>query len=264
MKYLLAVLLLGFLPGALVFADDKPGEKEKPKEPKAKAGDIEFGGAGVKIQDAAVARQEIARFKAEFKAAKKNEHKRAELLGRLGKWDHPEILKLARKQISDKSHIVAVAAVRVCVRQTSDKKKTGSVLLRALGKEKRTAVRCALLVGMGYLGFQNKKAKKEAEKFFRRDTTETHKAATRYLGYIKAKDAFRMLAEKLDEPRSKSPNDPNNPPASYWKERWEEWNVNVKWTRWAISQLVEGETFESMDEAKDWAKAEGRKHGIEW
>ena len=262
MRLLLAVLFFGLLSGAPVPAQENGGEKE-PK-PKPRAGDIEFEGAGVKIEDPAVAREKIVRFQTEFKAARKNELKRVELLGRLGKWDHPEILKLARKLISDRSHLVAVAAVRVCVRQTSDKKKTGSALLRALGKEKRTAVRCALLVGMGYLGYQNKRAKKEAYKFFRKDTTETHKAATRYLGYIKDKDAFRLLAEKLDEPKSKSPNDPKNPPASYWKARWHEWETNVIWTQWAISQLVEGETFESTVEARDWAKAEGRKHGIKW
>ena len=108
------------------------------------------------------------------------------------------------------------------------------------------------------------RAIKEAQSLFVRDTKETHKAATRYFGYIKYKPAFRMLAEKLDEPHPKNPNDPNNPPESYWKERWQEWDSNVPHTRWALSQLVEGETFELAAEAKEWAEKHGKEHGIEW
>jgi hypothetical protein len=90
-------------------------------------------------------------------------------------------------------------------------------------------------------------------------------AAARYFGYVKAKQAFRMLAEALDEPRpTLPPDDPANPPASYWKARWEEWSHNVPYYRWAISQIVEGETFETTAEAKKWAETHGEEHGIEW
>jgi len=126
-------------------------------------------------------------------------------------------------------------------------------------------VRCALLVAMGVIGYDREAAKKEAKGYFRRDTRETHKAATRYMGLVKDKAAFRLLAEKLDAPRAGNVNSPTNPPASWWRERWEEWNSNKKWTRWAISQLVEGESFDTKAEAKDWAKSpEARKHGIKW
>ena len=183
----------------------------------------------------------------------------------LGKWDHPLVLKEAKKLAKHKSHIVVVQAVIVCARQTSDRKKTGNFLLKTLKKERRNHVRCALMVGMGVLGYSTSAAKREVYGYFRRDTKETHKAATRYLGLVKDKDAFRMLAEKLDEPRAGNVNSPSNPPASWWKARWHEWDSNKKWTRWAISQLVEGESFDSKKEAEDWAKsAEGKKHGIKW
>jgi hypothetical protein len=261
------VLLFGttviLAQGGRAEGQEKAPAEEK-KKPKPKAGDITFEGEAVKIADSNAARQQIVRFQKEWKAAGKNESKKVEALERLAKWDHPSVLAEAKKNIKDKSHLVSIAAVKVCVRQTSDKKKTGGALLSALGREKRTGVRCALLVGMGYMGYDTKKARKAAWKYFRRDTLETHKAATRYLGYIKDKSAFRALAEKLDEPHPANPNDPNNPPASYWRARWNEWNTNVPHTRWAISQLVPGETFESKKEAKDWAKSEGKKHGIEW
>ena len=175
-----------------------------------------------------------------------------------------EILKAAQKHLSHKDHIVAIAAVVAVARQSESVKRAGKALLGVLKREKRTHVVCAALVGMGVVGFEDKNSIKQAKRFFRRNTKETHKAAIRYLGYVKYKAAFRMLAEKLDEPRAKNPNDPNNPPASYWKERWYEWDSNVKYTRWALTQLVEDETFETAEEAKEWVEAEGKKYGVEW
>ena len=254
-----SILLLA----ALAWSED--GDKaDKPR--RKTAAELEFADPGVKIQDSSSARREVARFLKEFKAAKKDEFKSAELIKTmLGKWDHPLVLKEARKLVHHKSHFVAVQAVIVCARQTSEKAKTGGFLLKSLKRESRNHVRCALLVAMGVLGYDREAAKKEAKGYFRRDTRETHKAATRYMGLVKDKAAFRLLAEKLDAPRAGNVNSPTNPPASWWRERWEEWNSNKKWTRWAISQLVEGESFDTKAEAKDWAKsAEARKHGIKW
>ena len=257
-----------FVLAALAWAEgEETKDKEKAdKAPKKTAAEIEIADPGVKIEDASSARREVTRFLKAFKESKKNEFKCAELVTTmLGKWDHALVLKEAKKLVKHSSHIVAVQAVIVCARQTTGKSKIGGFLLKSLKKERRNHVRCALLVGMGALGYDKTAAKKEAYSFFRRDTKETHKAATRYLGLIKDKEAFRLLAEKLDEPRSKAVNSPTNPPASYWRERWHEWNTNKKWTKWAIAQLVEGETFDSTAEAKDWAKtAEARKHGIKW
>ena len=42
------------------------------------------------------------------------------------------------------------------------------------------------------------------------------------------------------------------------------WKENEPSVRWALSQFVEGESFETTAEAKQWAKSEGKKHGIEW
>lgn len=261
MRFLVPLLLL---PG-LVLADDKP-PAEKPPEKKKVGAEIEIPDPGTAIDDPAVARQEVARFEKEMHDAK---GAAAEVvpLERLGGFDHPEILKAAAKYLKDKSREVAVAAVIAVSRQSKSKEAAGKALLAVLKSEKRTDIVCGAVVGMGRLGYDNKAAIAEMTKLFQRDTRETHKAATRYFGYIKYKPAFRMLAEKLDEPHALAENQNNpgaNPPASYWKERWEEWSTNVPYTRWALSQLVEGETFEKMDEAKQWALSEGKKHGIEW
>lgn len=248
------------LVGALAFADQ---DAETRKDGPIKAGDVEIPDPGTPIEDSSVASQEVARFQKAFKAAKTAADK-IKALERLGKWDHPKLVGALSRPMKDRDHLVAVAAVKAMAAQATSKAKAGKAMLGALRREKRTFVVCALIVGMGKLGYDHKSAIKEAEKHFRRDTREPHKAATRYFGYIKYKAYFRKLAEKLDYPRPANPNDPANPPESYWKERYYEWESNVPHTRWAISQLVEGETFDNLEEAKEWAESEGRKHGIKW
>jgi len=191
-----------------------------------------------------------------------DDKKRAELLLKLGDKDHKRIFKEACKYVRDRDFRVATAAVVAIARQKSSADDAGKFLARILDREKRTNVLCAAMVGMGVLGYT--RAYDEVKKFYRKDTGELRKAAARYFGYTKAKEAFRMLAEDLAEPVATNPNDPNNPPASWWEERWKAWKANEKAIHWALSQLVEGETFETTAEAKKWAEAHGKEHGIEW
>jgi hypothetical protein len=255
------VLLLG--PALLFAQDEKAGEKQEEKPKRKLAGDLDIPDAGTPIEDSATARQEVSLFEKGMRKAG-SDKRRIELLQRLGNYDHPDIVRAAGKYLKHKSHPVAVAAVVTCARQSKAKDKAGNLLLKHLKKEKRPHVICALLIGMGKLDFVHKTAVKEALKYYDRDTKETHKAATRYFGYIKYKPAFKRLASNLDEPMPENPDDPLNPPASWWKERWTEWNGTVAYTRWALARIVPGETFDSEEEAKQWALSDGREHGIEW
>jgi hypothetical protein len=256
MRY--AILLL--LP-ALLWAEDTKAKTEKKK--RLTAGEVEIPDPGPPVADSAIARREVARFNKEWRKAKSREE-RLKLLDRLANVNHAVAEKTLSKYVRDKDYFVAVTAVVAVARQSEAADRASRTLLGCLKREKRTDVVCAALVGLGKLGCDDRSAVREAMSYFRKDTKEPHKAATRYFGYIKHKPAFRLLAEKLDEPRAKNPNDPNNPPASWWKERWHEWESNVKYTRWALSQLVEGETFETTNEAKTWAEEHGKDHDIEW
>ncbi|MGQ0612446.1 MAG: HEAT repeat domain-containing protein [Planctomycetaceae bacterium] len=243
---------------ALSVADDEPSP---PPEPKPRlAGEVEVGETGVKIEDPAVARDKIARFQSAYKEADEDTAK-AELVKKLGDWDHPEILKTLAKMIGDRNRFAAIEAALGCARQ-SDPGKAGAALHRALLSEKRIDVACALLVALGRTGYV--KASKDAEKWFKKDSAEGRKAAARYFGGVKAKEAFRLLAEELDEPKPGRIDDPKNPPASWWKVRWEEWDSNLPYVKKALSEIVPGETFDTRKEAEEWARVEGRKHGIEW
>jgi hypothetical protein len=254
----LTILLL--LP-ALLLADDAPAKDEKPA--KKTGAEIEIPEPGTAVEDSSVARGEVSRFEKEMRETK-DPAKEVELIDRLGGFDHPEMLKALTKYVKDKELTVAVAAIVAVARQSKSKEGAARLLLSVAKSEKRTDIVCAAIVGMGKLGYDNKAAIGEAQKLFQRDKRETHKAAIRYFGFIKYKPAFRQLAEELDEPHPANPNDPNNPPESYWKERWQEWNGNIPYTRWALSQIVAGETFEKTEEAKQWAETEGKKYGIEW
>jgi hypothetical protein len=256
------LVLLG-IPALLWAQGEAVPAEEKPK-PKT-AGEIEIGDPGNPVEDSAVVRKELARFQGAFRKAGKDTATRVELLKKLADWDHPLVYKELTKHVRSKDYLVAVEAVVGCARQSTSKDKAGKLLCRIAGKEKRTNVICAALVGMGKLDYTHKSALKEAESQFRKDMKDKRLAAARYFGYVKAKQAFRLLAEVLDEPRpTLPPDDPRNPPASYWKARWEEWNHNSPYYRWAISRIVPGETFETTGEAKEWAEKFGKEHGIEW
>ncbi|MFQ5844122.1 MAG: hypothetical protein ACE5JG_03960, partial [Planctomycetota bacterium] len=194
MRVLGALLLLP----ALLGADEGPLGK-----PREGPGAIQIEDPGPVMVDAAVAKQTAARFRDQMKAAHSPEDKSRVLL-KLGDWNHREIYKAAARYLRSKDERVAVAAVVVCGRQSACRKQAGAALLKQLHREKRESVACALLVGLGRLGRDGKAAYKAAREIFEKDTSEKHKAAARYFGYIRAKTAFRMLAEKLDEPKNTS------------------------------------------------------------
>jgi hypothetical protein len=262
MKLLLSLLLVA----SLVRAEDESAGAE-PK--KVGPGDIKIEEPGAPIDDKNVAKDYATRFKEKMKAAEAPEEK-AKLLTKLGEYDHPEIYRAASRYARNKSEAVAIAAIVTCARQSKAKAKAGGFLFKAVGNEKRPAVVCALLVGMGHLGYDKKNAYKLAEKIYRRDTTETHKAAARYFGYVKAKAAFRMLAEKLDEPKNTAPpQSRKKTPILSEEERkklWYEWKSAVPYVRWALSEIVPGETFETTLEAKMFVadNAAKKKYRIGW
>ena len=193
------VLTVLFLFASVVAAQNEKGAKDEAAKGPA---DVEIGDPGVAIKDPAVAKQRVAQFRGKLRAAA-DDAERVQLVTALGDWDHAEIYKAASKLIKHKNEQVAIAAVVVVARQQS--KKAGPKLVSALGSEDRDAVIATALVGLGVLGYDKKPARKVAVKYFKRDTKEPHRAAARYFGYIKAKDTFKLLAEKLDEPKNTNP-----------------------------------------------------------
>ena len=257
MRGLVALLLLAAVSGA--------GDKDEAQK-EASPGEIEIGDPGAAIEDTAVAKREIARFSEKMKAAT-DDAERVALLTRLGGWDHALVFRAASKYVRHKREPVAIAAIIACARQSTSSS-AGAFLFKAIAREKREPVICALWVATGRRGYDKTSAYNAAMKVLQNKKGEVLKAATRYVGYIKAKKAFRVLAELLKEPSRSLPPGPSGEvrvmPASYWQAIYDSWSANLPHVRWALSQLVPGETFETKDEAREWAESEGRKHGIRW
>lgn len=250
------------LVALLLVAALSVGEDKKKPTP----GEIEIEDPGATIEDVAVAKREVERFTEKMKVAA-DDAERVALLTRLGGWNHGLVFRAASKYVRHKSEPVAIAAIVACARQ-SGTSSAGSFLFKRISREKREPVICALWVAAGRHGYDKTSAYNAALKVLQNAKGEVLKAATRYVGYIKAKKAFRVLAEMLAEPSRSLPPGPSGEvrkmPDSYWQAIHDSWAANLPHVRWALTQLVPGETFETKDEARQWAETEGRKHGIRW
>lgn len=83
------------------------------------------------------------------------------------------------------------------------------------------------------------------------------RASVHYFGKTKFKRAVPLLIELVPEPQPKNPNDPKNPPATYWAERVKLWHASEGWVRWALKEIT-GKEYRSYREWDAWLK-ENRK-----
>ena len=91
---------------------------------------------------------------------------------------------------------------------------------------------------------------------------KTKKAMFEMFAAQKEVRAFSLFADNLEEPRPANVNSPSNPPASYWKKRWEEWSYYKAVVRKGMTTLT-GQSFATTKDAKEWAETkEARKAGF--
>jgi hypothetical protein len=80
-----------------------------------------------------------------------------------------------------------------------------------------------------------------------------------YLGRMKFKGSVRwMIDEMLPIPAPANPNDPKNPPATYWELRVKLHQTYEGWTRWALKEMT-GQEFRSQREWQAWFKQQDKK-----
>lgn len=136
--------------------------------------------------------------------------------------------------------------------------------------DKRPAVRAKVLRAFARLGtLLDKKQLDEVEKQWRWTVGNPARANAPqlvdiafYAEHVKDKRLARWLAENIDEPIATNPSDPNNPPASWWEERWHLWNESKGATHAAIKALT-GQDFASTALAREWIEA-NRRQGFDW
>ncbi len=89
---------------------------------------------------------------------------------------------------------------------------------------------------------------------------ERLRAAMYYIGSMKWKPCVKFMITQLQEPIPKNPNDPNNPPASYWKARYTLWQATEGWTRWVLKEVT-GQEYRSMREWQAWYRKNEKEYG---
>ena len=165
---------------------------------------------------------------------------------------------------SDRDPEVAVLAIEALATQPFDDAKTRLLkLLRArrmLEDPTRlhAALRTLAKIGWTRRGYQ------QLRDLFDDVESDTKKEILRAFAAQKEVRAFSLFVEHFDEPRPKSVNSPTNPPASYWKAKYQEWKKLEAVVRKGLRQIT-GKEFASADEAIEWSKTrEARKAGFEF
>ena len=184
--------------------------------------------------------------------------------GKTHKDFEPALLKL----LSHLSADVAVRASACIAERASDKTaaRLWAAWLAAINKE-RYDVRGAILAAMGQIG-----AKLDPKQYD--EVASVWKAApndavligiANYFEKIKTdKRPCRIFAEFLHEPlQSGNVNDGSNPPAEYWKAKWNQWK-NVTPSVQDALKAITGQIFNDTADAKAWFKAHEKDFGFVW
>lgn len=90
---------------------------------------------------------------------------------------------------------------------------------------------------------------------FESGSKELKRAIVLMFGHARDRASLPLLAKWLEAPKPENPDSASNPPASYWKARYMEWNFIKKRVKWAIWNIT-GELLEDEDSVKSWIKRE--------
>jgi hypothetical protein len=169
--------------------------------------------------------------------------------------------KYRLKMVFEFEQSVQIAAVTILSRHKD--KDVGSALRKLFSNKQvqddKQALHAHVILAMGSIGYT--KLWKEIESEFKRfRNKDVMKAAVRYFGMTKEKRVAKMLCAHIEEPMPGNVNSGTNPPASYWKVRWEAWNNMKDDVVWALEQIT-GETFTTNKQARDWVGDHANKHG---
>lgn len=95
-----------------------------------------------------------------------------------------------------------------------------------------------------------------------RSSKEEQRALCQVVRYHRQMEAAEFLAARLDMPQPANVDCPNNPPASYWKEKVEVWTHCINAVHEGLVHLT-GRDFESEKDFKDWRKNGGKILSLE-
>jgi hypothetical protein len=169
---------------------------------------------------------------------------------------------LAQVVETDKSLVIRKRAAELIANQPG--KETAGVL-RKLMKNPKVAqhqpVLAELVRSLAKAGYEPAHWAELADLFestFEPEAVPVQEAILTLAEQHKEKQAIPLLLRHIDEPAPENPHAADNPPAEYWKARWESWKgwrTKVKDALFAIT----GQRFSTKAEAEAWLKKNPRK-----
>ncbi len=205
-----------------------------------------------------------------------------EVLDRIGLRSHEEFQAPLLKLLTHDNSTAAVRAAQILAVQRVEDEKDREKLVGKIWKEgwsdrdneRRMSVRGAALLAV--TGIEKKPLEKdrfaEVERLWKWCVENPDKAwapllvsVATYVGRTGDKRMCRWLAEEIDNPADGqgSVDDPNNPPAEWWKRRWEMWHEAKGAVVDALDELT-GERFKTTADAKAWFEAHVDDFGFHW
>lgn len=197
----------------------------------------------------------------EFSAAIKTTDVDAQLeaIGRLLSGRSPEMVKPLSALLTRAEHPVRRRAAKALAAIGSDKALPAlQRAMRARKNRPESDIMDALGTAIGLCANPKKSLFRQLSKGFDGAEKETKRATVLALGHSKDRKALEMLAGWLEAPRPENPDAPNNPPASYWKERYAQWNFIKKQVKWAVWNIT-GELLDTEEEVTEWIEEQKKK-----
>ena len=208
-------------------------------------------------------RPEAVELAATHKAALRDKDPKVRLaaLNQLAQGRHEEISKLLKDATNDKDLGIRVRVVQLLGTQRDDIARKALTQLARPGRGFKPFVGVEAARSLGYTGYGKSGFQQLEQLFWKHPSKELRKAVIQTFGRQKEKQAVSLLISVIDQPGLKDPDNPERPPASYWKEKHEEW---IHFKDDAISALAEitGKKFYNSETALDWIDTEGKRLGF--
>ncbi len=100
------------------------------------------------------------------------------------------------------------------------------------------------------------------EKDFRSGDQYTKRGLIAAFGLSRDYRAAPLLSDWIERPKPGNVNSDRNPPASYWQERFAEWQYVSPAVGWALFE-ISGETFKNAEEVDHWVKRKGWRDRVD-
>ncbi len=201
----------------------------------------------------------VGAFAAAWKTARTPKEK-SDALDALVQGRSPEISKELKKLLGDRDRATLLKVVALLGTQPDDTARKALLSLTKPGRRFEPLRAAEAIRSLGYVGYDDE-FKTLFDLFYKHGKKEIRKAIIEAVARQKDKRAVPMLISVLDQPNPKDPNDPSNPPATWWQEKFEEWSYFKEDAISAI-EAITGQRFYNSDSATDWVETEGKKVGI--